>query len=263
MTHWHSPRFHAYFPTANSYPAICGDMLSTALACIGFTWVSVIIIPFFPLINQLNNLQNAAPSCTELEMRMMDWLAQMLGLPDYFHFKNGGPGGGVIQTTASESTLIAILGARTKILQKYGLDNKITNNDDDDDENGENKDSKRYDLLGRMVAYTSNQSHSSVEKASMLSATRIRLLPVNDEDFSMDVDALRRRIVADHERGLIPMIVIATLGTTNTCAFDDLYKIGQLCSEFEIWLHVDAAYAGSAFVCPELRHYMNGIEVSY
>ncbi|OTF78115.1 hypothetical protein BLA29_009077, partial [Euroglyphus maynei] len=242
MTHWHSPRFHAYFPTANSYPAICGDMLSTALACIGFTW-------------------NAAPSCTELEMRMMDWFAQMLGLPETFHFKHG-PGGGIIQTTASESTLIAILGARTKILQQYGLDNRIVdNNDDDDDDYYSDSDSKRYDLLGRMVAYTSNQSHSSVEKAAMLSATRIRLIPVNDSDLSMNVDILQQRIVADLQRGLIPTIVIATLGTTNTCAFDDLYRIGQLCSEYQIWLHVDAAYAGSSFICPEFRHYMNGIEV--
>ncbi|UXI21219.1 hypothetical protein NH340_JMT07162 [Sarcoptes scabiei] len=231
MTHWHSPRFHAYFPTANSYPAICGDMLSTALSCIGFTW-------------------NAAPACTELEMRMMDWLASALGLPEHFFFQHG-PGGGVIQTTASESTLIAMLGARTKILLQQGLDNRF---DADDDSN------QRHQILSRLVAYTSDQSHSSVEKAAMLSATRIRLMPSSAIDLSLDAEELRKKIVQDRERGLIPLIVIATLGTTNTCAFDDLEKIGAICFEENIWLHVDAAYAGSVFVCPEQRHYLKGIE---
>ncbi|KPM04791.1 Pyridoxal-dependent decarboxylase-like protein [Sarcoptes scabiei] len=231
MTHWHSPRFHAYFPTANSYPAICGDMLSTALSCIGFTW-------------------NAAPACTELEMRMMDWLASALGLPEHFFFQHG-PGGGVIQTTASESTLIAMLGARTKILLQQGLDNRF---DADDDSN------QRHQILSRLVAYTSDQSHSSVEKAAMLSATRIRLMPSSAIDLSLDAEELRKKIVQDRERGLIPLIVIATLGTTNTCAFDDLEKIGTICFEENIWLHVDAAYAGSVFVCPEQRHYLKGIE---
>lgn len=185
-------------------------------------------------------------------MRMMDWLAQMLSLPEHFHFKHG-PGGGVIQSTASESTLIAILGARTRILQKFGFSNKIS-----DDENND----KRYNILSRLVAYASSQSHSSVEKAAMLSATRIRLLPIND-DFSMNVDSLRYQIKLDRERGLIPSIVIATTGTTTTCAFDNLDQIGIICEEENIWLHVDAAYAGSAFVCPEFRHYIKGIEVKF
>lgn len=197
---------------------------------------------------------------------MMDWLAWMIGLPEYFQFKYG-PGGGVIQTTASESTLIAILGARTQILKQYGLDNRIADDQDDDEDQEDGQGgqydghSKHYELLGRMVAYASNQSHSSVEKAAMLSATRIRLIPVDREkNYSMNVDRLRKRIIADKQRGLIPMIVIVTLGTTNTCSFDNLFRIGEICSEFRIWLHVDAAYAGSAFVCPEFRHYMHGIE---
>ncbi|KAJ6223277.1 hypothetical protein RDWZM_001822 [Blomia tropicalis] len=227
MTHWHSPNFHAYFPTANSYPAICGDMLSGALSCIGFTW-------------------NAAPSCTELEMKMMDWFAQMLGLPDHFCFGSGKGGGGVIQSTASESTLIAMLCSRCEVLQDRGVDHKV-------------EDEAKYDILSRLVAYTSCQSHSSVEKASLLSATRLRMIASN-EQMGMDVNALRSQILVDRNHGLIPFIVIATLGTTNTCAFDDLQSIGILCKEEGIWLHVDAAYAGSAFVCPEYRHYMNGIE---
>lgn len=182
---------------------------------------------------------------------MMDWLASALGLPEHFFFQHG-PGGGVIQTTASESTLIAMLGARTKILLQQGLDNRF---DADDDSN------QRHQILSRLVAYTSDQSHSSVEKAAMLSATRIRLMPSSAIDLSLDAEELRKKIVQDRERGLIPLIVIATLGTTNTCAFDDLEKIGAICFEENIWLHVDAAYAGSVFVCPEQRHYLKGIEV--
>ncbi|XP_017488202.1 PREDICTED: aromatic-L-amino-acid decarboxylase-like [Rhagoletis zephyria] len=241
MTHWHSPRFHAYFPTANSYPAICGDMLSAAIACIGFTW-------------------NAAPSCTELEMKMMDWLAQMLALPEHFCFSSG-QGGGVIQGTASESTLIALLCARVQLLKERGLQHKVTDADDEGNE-------AKYEVMSRLVAYTSSQAHSSVQKAAMLSATRIRLLPVDEANgLSLDADVLAKTIEQDRRKGLIPFIVIATLGTTNTCAFDNLQTIGPVCKDKavfskqeNIWLHVDAAYAGSAFICPEYRQYMEGIE---
>lgn len=152
---------------------------------------------------------------------MMDWLAQMLGLPDHFWFKSGKGGGGVIQTTASESTLIALLGARTRVLNQRGLDNKVCDD--------ENVNDARYNLMSRLIAYTSSQSHSSVEKAAMLSATRIRALPTNS-DLGLDARALKRQIEADKARNQIPFIVIATLGTTNTCAFDNLEEIGQICN---------------------------------
>ncbi|XP_037773300.1 aromatic-L-amino-acid decarboxylase-like [Penaeus monodon] len=96
ITHWHSPQFHAYFPTANSYPSLLADMLCGAIGCIGFTWIS-------------------SPACTELEVVMMDWLGQLLGLPNEFLAASGGAGGGVIQGTASEATLVAMLSARSRI----------------------------------------------------------------------------------------------------------------------------------------------------
>lgn len=99
VTHWHSPRFHAYFPTANSYPAIVADMLSGAIACIGFTWI-------------------ASPACTELEVVMLDWLGKMIDLPKEFLACSGGKGGGVIQGTASEATLVALLGAKAKTMKR-------------------------------------------------------------------------------------------------------------------------------------------------
>ncbi|XP_015922983.1 aromatic-L-amino-acid decarboxylase [Parasteatoda tepidariorum] len=217
MTHWNHPNFHAYFPTANSYPAMCADILGSALTCIGFTWMS-------------------SPACTEMEMVMMDWLAKALKLPEHFLFESKGVGGGIIQGTASEATLVALLGARSRILNQF-------------------KDTS----LDKLVAYASDQSHSSVERAALLGAVRIRLLPA-DENLSLRSETLQKAIKEDKEKGLIPFMVIATLGTTNSCAFDNIKELGPVCQEQNIWLHIDAAYAGSAFICPEYRHFLDGVE---
>ena len=144
----------------------------------------------------------------------------MLGLPDVFCFDSKKGGGGVIQSTASESTLISMLGARSKVLSQRGYDNRTDNSDD--------LMNAKYDLMSQLVAYTSTQSHSSVEKAALLSFTRIRLLPTGPDN-GIDVDVLKSTIHTDKQKGLIPFIVIATLGTTNTCAFDDLESIGKIC----------------------------------
>lgn len=219
MTHWNSPQFHAYFPTANSYPAMCADMLSGALSCIGFTWI-------------------ASPACTELEMVMMDWLAKMIHLPPHFLFSSGGKGGGVIQGTASEATLVCLLAARSQILA----------------------DSTKEATLGKLVCYANQQAHSSVERAGLLGAVQMRLLPP-DEKLSLRGHVLEAAITEDRAKGLIPFFLVATLGTTSTCAFDNLQELGAVCQKNGLWCHVDAAYAGSAFVCPEYRHSMAGVEV--
>uniref|UniRef100_T1KA73 Aromatic-L-amino-acid decarboxylase n=1 Tax=Tetranychus urticae TaxID=32264 RepID=T1KA73_TETUR len=220
MTHWHSPRFHAYFPTASSYPAILADMLSGALGCVGFSWIS-------------------SPICTELEMSMMDWLGKMLHLPSEFLFSSHGKGGGVIQEAASESTLICMLAARSRAITKYSSSSSP----------------KNKSPLNKLVAYCSTQAHSSVEKAALLSAVKIRSLDP-DTNLSLRGETLERAIKDDREKGLIPFFVAASLGTTNSCAFDNIIEIGQI----YIWLHIDAAYAGSAFICPEYRHYLNGVD---
>ncbi|XP_054713370.1 aromatic-L-amino-acid decarboxylase-like [Uloborus diversus] len=219
MTHWNSPHFHAYFPTANSYPSMCADILLSALSCIGFTWMS-------------------SPSCTEMEMVMMDWLGKAIQLPEHFLFESKGPGGGVIQGTASEATLVALLAARSRSLA-------LT------------KGAK----LEKLVAYASDQSHSSVERAALLGAVRMRLLPT-DENLSLRGDTLAKAIKEDKDKGDIPFIVVATLGTTSTCAFDNLKEIGTVCSKEDIWLHIDAAYAGSSFICPEFRPLLDGVELA-
>lgn len=227
ITHWHSPKFHAYFPTANSYPAIVADMLSGAIACIGFTWI-------------------ASPACTELEVEMLNWLGKMLGLPEEFLACSGGQAGGVIQGTASEATLVALLGAKAKAIKRA---------------QDEHPDWDETYIVSRLVGYTSNQSHSSVERAGLLGGVKLRSLKA-DSNLQLRGETLEEAIKKDLADGLIPFYAVCTLGTTNTCAFDRLDEIGPVGNKYNVWIHVDAAYAGSAFICPEYRSLMKGIETA-
>ncbi|KAG5206694.1 hypothetical protein JEQ12_018267 [Ovis aries] len=226
VVHWQSPHMHAYYPALTSWPSLLGDMLADAINCLGFTWAS-------------------SPACTELEMNVMDWLAKMLGLPEHFlHHHPGSQGGGVLQSTVSESTLIALLAARKNRI----LEMKASEPEADESF-----------LNARLVAYASDQAHSSVEKAGLISLVKVKFLPV-DENFSLRGEALQKAIKEDRERGLVPIFVCATLGTTGVCAFDCLSELGPICAREQLWLHIDAAYAGTAFLCPEFRGFLKGIE---
>ncbi|KAK4880247.1 hypothetical protein RN001_008393 [Aquatica leii] len=225
ITHWHSPNFHAYCPTANSYPGIVGEMLSAGIGCVGFSWVS-------------------SPACTELEVAMMNWLGKLLGLPEEFLNCSDGPGGGIIQGSASESTLIALLTAKEKKVREIRTKNPHLT---------------EADIKGKLVAYSSDQANSSVEKSGLLGSMPMRLLTA-DNTGSLSGTTLMEAVRKDKEDGFIPCYVVATLGTTGTCAFDNVEELGLVCKEEGIWLHIDAAYAGSAFVCPEYRHLMKGVE---
>lgn len=225
VTHWHHPHFYAYFPTANSYPALLADILSDTIACIGFTWAS-------------------CPSCTELEVIVMDWLAKVLDLPERFLSTSPGFGGGVIQGTASEATLVAVLSARTKFLNRIkeknpGMEDGVA--------------------LTKLIAYTSRQSHSSVERAYMIALVKYRILET-DEKQSLRGDTLKKAIDEDRAKGLTPFFICATLGTTSSCAFDNCKEIGLVSEQEDIWMHIDAAYAGSSFICPEYRPLLDGVE---
>ncbi|XP_038123779.1 histidine decarboxylase [Cyprinodon tularosa] len=227
VVHWQSPHMHAYYPSLTSWPSMLGDMLADAINCVGFTWAS-------------------SPACTELEMNVMDWLCKALGLPLFFlHYHPDSRGGGLLQSTVSEGTLVALLAARKdKILQlKAELDQEV-----DDSV-----------LNSTLVAYASDQAHSSVEKAGLIALVKIRFLPA-DEKLSLRGDTLKQAIQEDRRRGLVPFMLCSTLGTTGVCAFDKLSELGPICKEEGLWLHVDAAYAGSAYFCPELRWSLNGIE---
>jgi aromatic-L-amino-acid/L-tryptophan decarboxylase len=180
-----------------------------------------------------------SPACTELETHMLDWLAQMLDLPP--KFLSSDTGGGVIQDTASSASLCALLAARERATDfasnKRGCD-------------------------GRLVAYTSSQAHSSIEKAVQIAGLgrdNLRLIAV-DEKFAMRPDTLAQQIQEDRQDGLIPCFVCATVGTTSSNAIDPLPEIARICREQKIWLHVDAAMSGTAALCPEFRHIHNGLE---
>ncbi len=220
ITHWQSPNFHAYFPCATSGPAILGDLISTGLGIQGMIWAT-------------------SPACTEVETHVLDWLVDMMDLPK--KFKSTSTGGGVLQDTASSSSLVALIAAREKA------------------SNG-NINEKGYN--GKLTVYTSTQAHSSIEKAVKIAGmgkNSLRLVNV-DESFAMSTNHLRALIEADIANGFTPAFVCATAGTTSSTAFDPIGEIGKICAEFNIWLHVDAAMAGPAALCPELRFIHKGIE---
>lgn len=184
-------------------------------------------------------LWSTSPACTELETHVLDWLVPMLGLPD--KFLSTSAGGGVIQDTASSATLCAVLAAR---------------------ERATNFASNEKGCDGRLVAYTSSQAHSSIEKAIKIAGigiSNLRLIEV-DKNFAMKPAALASRIEEDKRAGLIPCFVCATVGTTSSNAMDPLAEIGAICRQHNLWLHVDAAMSGTAALCPEFRHLQNGVE---
>ncbi len=176
-----------------------------------------------------------SPAATELETKMMDWLRDMFALPKQFS--------GVIHDTASTSSLVAIISAREKITQ-YQIN-----------ENG-------FAGFENLVMYCSDQTHYSIEKdakAAGIGKNNVRKI-TSDENFAMDINILQKHIEEDIKNNKKPFMVVAALGTTSSLAFDPLFEIGQLCKKYNIWLHIDAAYAGSAFILPEYQHYLKGIE---
>ena len=186
-------------------------------------------------------LWSTSPACTELETHVMDWLVGMLGLPE--NFLSSKTGGGVIQDTASSAALCALLAAR---------------------ERATNYTSNKKGGNGRLVAYASTQTHSSLEKAAMIAGIgteNLRLIEV-DENFAMRPDLLAKQVEADKRAGLTPCFVCATVGTTSSNAMDPVAAIGEICRRHNLWLHVDAAMSGTAMLCPEFRHLQNGVELA-
>jgi len=223
ITHWQSPNFYAYFPCNNSGPSILADMISSGLGVQGMLWIT-------------------SPACTEVEMQMMDWLVDMLDLPRKFHSSNSG--GGVIEDSASSSTLCALLAARERATAHQSNNLGLQG------------------VEGRLVAYTSSQAHSSIEKAMKvagLGSDSLRLIDV-DETFAMRPDLLEQRISEDRAAGLTPFFVCATVGTTSSTAIDPLEAIGPICHRYGLWLHVDSAMIGTAAICPEYRFIHAGLE---
>lgn len=218
VTHWNHPNFHGLFSTSTSSVGIFGEMLSAAFDMKAMLW-------------------RTAPASTELEPVVLDWLRQMMNLPEDFH--------GLIYDTASISTLHAIAMAREKLNLKIR----------------ENGMSGRTDLPLLRV-YCSEQTHSSIDKAVILlglgqkSVVKIS----TNERFEMDAEYLREAIRDDLSAGFLPFCVVATVGTTSTTSVDPIDQIADICRRNNIFLHVDAAYAGSAAIVPEFQNYFKGWE---
>lgn len=216
MTHWQSPNFFAYFPANSSYPSVLAEMLTATLGAQCMIW-------------------ETSPAAAELEERVMNWLIQMMGLPQEFE--------GVIQDTASTATLTALLTAREKASEFQINENGFKGNE-------------------KFRIYCSTETHSSVEKAVKIAGFgRNSLVKIDvDEDFKIKPGLLQEAINRDIEQGFRPLCIIATIGTTSTTAIDPLEEIVQISSKYKIWLHVDAALAGSALILPEFRWMINGID---
>jgi aromatic-L-amino-acid decarboxylase len=218
MTHWESPYFMGYFPANKSYPSILAEMLTATLGAQCMSWLT-------------------SPAATELEERMMEWLGDLIGLPSTFT--------GVIEDTASTSTLCALLMAREQVTD-FGVN-----------ENGFSTDQQH-------TVYCSAETHSSIEKGVKIAGfgrQNLRKIPVDDE-YAMKPQELECMIREDLEAGRKPTAVVATIGTTGSTAIDPLKEIGSICSKYDIFLHVDAAYAGTALLLPEKRWMNEGIELA-
>jgi aromatic-L-amino-acid/L-tryptophan decarboxylase len=216
ITHWQSPNFFAYFPANTSPPSILAEMIISTISAQCMIW-------------------ETSPAATELEEKMMIWLRDLIQLPPEFE--------GVIQDTASTSTLAAILTAREKTTG-FHINEEGAGN------------------AGILRIYCSDQAHSSVEKAVKISGIgrkNLVKIPVKS-DYSMDAAKLREAIESDLAKGFRPCCVIATIGTTGTAAVDPLMKIGRICAENNIWLHVDGAMGGTALILPEFQWMLDGRE---
>jgi len=234
LTHWQSPNFFGYFPANASGPAILGELISAGLGVQGMLWWT-------------------SPACTELETRMLDWLAEAIGLPEAFTSRCE-TGGGVIQSTASEATLVALTAARRR----------LASHSDQAGAQGARHDRNESSTKRTLTVYCSEQAHSSVDKAAMIAGlgrASVRKI-ATDSSLAMNSDALARAMDDDLAAGLAPTMIVATVGTTSSGATDPLAPIGQIAREQGVWLHVDAAWAGAACVCPEHRWMLAGVELA-
>jgi len=223
IVHWQHPGWFAYFPANSSYESILGELASAGLGVQGMLW-------------------STSPACTEVETHVLDWLVHALGLPE--RFLSTSAGGGVLQDTASSAALVALVAARERASQFA-------------------TDARGIGTFGRaLVVYTSDQAHSSIEKAARLAGIGkefVRLIPV-DSTGALRVDLLEAEVARDRMLGHVPAFVSATVGTTGVNAVDPVEEIARVCRAHNLWLHVDAAMSGTAALCEEFRFVNAGAE---
>ncbi len=213
VTHWQSPNWYAYFPANVSGPAILADLAASGLGQQGMLW-------------------STSPATTEIESKVLDWLVDLLDLPQ--GWKSNGPGGGVIQMSASDATHAALVVARHRLRHQASAE--------------------------QMVVYVSNQANSSIEKGCTVAGIgHCRKIDV-DDDYALDPAALRSAIEKDLAAGLVPIAVVSAVGTTATTAVDPIDAVSNVAREHGLWHHVDAAYAGTAMICEEFRRHQPGLD---
>lgn len=218
VSHWQHPGWFGYFPTGASGPSVLADLVSSGLGVQGMLW-------------------STSPAATELEQHVLDWMADLLGLPDAF--RSSGDGGGVIQDSASSATLCALLAARWRAAGDGPFD--------------------------QLRCYTSSQAHSSIEKAVRVAGLRpeqLRVIDELDDGYAVHPEALGAAMAEDRAAGLVPFFAVANVGTTSSTAIDPVRSMAVACRAHDAWLHVDAAHAGSALVLPELRWMVDGLELA-
>ncbi|KAF9648552.1 aromatic-L-amino-acid decarboxylase [Thelephora ganbajun] len=212
LTHWQHPSFFAYYPTASTFEGIIGDLYATTALNPGFNWI-------------------CSPACTELENVVMDWAAQLFGLSEDF-YNTTQVGGGVIQSTASDSALVAIVTARSRY-QRLHPDVPID----------------------KLVVYVTTQTHSLGLKAGLILGLPVYAIPVRaEDDYGLRGHGLREVIERDKAEGKHPFVIVGTVGTTSSGAIDNIDEIAEALRDHpDIWLHIDAAWLGAAFSCPQYR----------
>lgn len=222
ITHWQHPSFFGFFPANASGASILGDLISSGLGVQGMLWAT-------------------SPAATELETHVLDWFAGLLGLPD--RFRSDGPGGGVIQHSASDAVLVALVAALHRV-------------------SGGRTETEGV-AAGRYTVYTTGQANSSVPKAlriAGLGSGAMRTVDIEPRTLAAVPEHLRELMAADVAAGFRPALVVASVGTTGTGAFDPVGALAEIAHEYGAWLHVDAAWAGVAAVAPEFRWLNDGLD---
>lgn len=214
----------AYFPACSTYPSMLGELYSAAFTAPAFNWI-------------------CSPAVTELETIVLDWLAKLMKLPPCFLSK--GEGGGVIQGSASEAIVTVMVAARERAINAacVGLQ-------------GQELEESKARIRGRLVALGTAESHSSTVKAAIIVGVRYISIPVHVTDNLALTGLGLQSVLEDCERDdLVPFYLTVTLGTTGTCAVDRFGEVKEVAlSHPQLWVHVDAAYAGAALVCEEYQY---------
>jgi len=216
LAHWQHPGWLAYFPAASSPAAVLGELAAAGVAVETMMW-------------------STSPAATEVESHVLDWLVDLLGVPQ--EWKTSASGGGVLLSGASSATHTTLVVAREQGRERTGAP------------------------INQMVAYASSQAHSSIEKgARMAGYDHIRLLDTGPDN-AVTPETLAAAVAADRQAGRQPAFLCSVLGTTGTTAVDPIRALGEIARSEQMWHHVDAAYAGSAMICDEFRHYQDGLEL--